>query len=192
MIRDKAILELHKLLLRGLNATFKDNVCATHTILEDAAQDSLLCVIAKLDTFRGESKFLTWVMKIAIRNVYAEMRKAGWKDVSFQDASKSGGLNLVDLVSNELSAEQRAFQTFIIEKLWEAVNESLTEKQRDTLIADFVTGMPIEEIARKTNSNRNAVYKLLYDARQNLKKYLIARKINEELIATAFGDLRLE
>lgn len=191
IIRDKAILELHKLLLRGLNAAFKNNICATHTMLEDAAQDSLLRIIARLDTFRGESNFLTWVMKVAIRIVYAEMRKAGWKDVSFEDASESGGLNLVDLVSSELSAEQRALQTFIVEKLWEAVNESLTDKQRDALIADFVTGMPIEEIARKTNSSRNSVYKLLYDARQNLKKYLIACNINEEVIATAFGDLRV-
>ena len=186
LTRDTAILELHMLLLRGLNGAFKSNACATPSIIEDSAQEALLRITVNLDSFRSESKFFTWVMKIAIRIVYSEMRKAGWKDVSIDEASKTTKFNPLKLVSKAISPEEQTMQTLIINKLWEAINESLTVKQRKAVIADFVKGMPIEEIARKMNTNRNAIYKLLYDARQNLKKHLISSDVTLEEIKTVF------
>ena len=56
----------------------------------------------------------------------------------------------------------------LIEMLNRLIEEKLTEKQRVAITA-LLNEMPIEEIARKTNSNRNAVYKLIHDARARLK-----------------------
>lgn len=184
--RDTAIIELHMLLLRGLNGAFKGNTCATPSLIEDSAQEALLRVTSNLDSFRGESKFSTWVMKIAIRILYSEMRKAGWKDISIDDAGETDKFNPIKLVSGEASPEIQTMQTLVIEKLWEAIEEGLTDKQKKAVIADFVKGMPIDEIARKMNTNRNAVYKLLYDARQNLKKQLTSSNITIEEIKKAF------
>ena len=185
-IRDAAILELHMLLLRGLTGAFSSNDCATPTLIEDSAQEALLRVTANLESFRGESKFSTWVMKIAIRIVYSEMRKAGWKDVSIDAASETTKYDTKKLVSDVASPEKQTMQVVIIDRLWEAIDDSLTDKQKKAVIADFVVGMPIEEIARQMKTNRNAVYKLLYDARQNLKKHLISADITIEEIKTVF------
>lgn len=184
--RDTAILELHRLLLRGLFGAFKGNSCVLPSALEDAAQEALLRVTVNLGTFRGESKLLTWAMKIAIRIVYSEMRKAGWKDVSLDQVSNVGKPLVAELVDESISNEKQALQSQIIENLWRAINESLTDKQKTALLADFVADMPIEEIARKMGTNRNAIYKLLYDARQNLRKHLTLSKITSDDIRKAF------
>ncbi len=186
-IRDTAILELHRLLLRGLSGAFKGNDCATPSLVEDSAQEALLRITANLDSFRGESKFLTWAMKIAIRIVYSEMRKAGWKDVSLDEASDVSKPRAAEIVDKSVSPEVRTLQTEIIENLWLAINESLTKKQKTALLADFVADMPIEEIARKMGTNRNAVYKLLYDARQNLRRHLNSSEISFDEVKKAFG-----
>ena len=49
----------------------------------------------------------------------------------------------------------------------------MTEKQR-TVIRAELSGHPLEEIARKLGTNRNAVYKLAHDARRSLKSRLEA------------------
>lgn len=185
--RDTAIADLHMLLLRGLHGAFKTNPCATPTIIEDAAQEALLRVMANLDSFRGESKFLTWAMKIAIRNVYSEMRRTGWKDISLDQASDVGKPLIENFADDSYSPEKLSRQAEIIEKLWQAINESLTEKQKTALLADFVANMPIEEIARKMGTNRNAVYKLLYDARHNLRKHLMSAEITFDDMTKAFS-----
>jgi RNA polymerase sigma-70 factor (ECF subfamily) len=66
------------------------------------------------------------------------------------------------------------------------INEELTDRQRDALVAVKVKGMPLEEVARRMDSNRNAMYKLLHDARQRLKEKLLAEGISPEEILAAF------
>ncbi len=60
------------------------------------------------------------------------------------------------------------------------LQEELTERQRDALMAVMVHGMPMEEVARRMGSNRNALYKLLHDARKRLRSALIARGISDD------------
>ena len=130
---------------------------ADKEVAEDVTQEVFIQLWQKLDNFRGESKFSTWVMKIAIRIVYSEMRKAGWKDVSIDAASETTKYDTKKLVSDVASPEKQTMQVVIIDRLWEAIDDSLTDKQKKAVIADFVVGMPIEEIARQMKTNRNAV-----------------------------------
>jgi len=64
------------------------------------------------------------------------------------------------------------------------MSEQLTEKQRTALMAVEIHGMPLEEVARRMNTERNALYKLLHDARLKLKHHMQKQGIApEELFA---------
>jgi RNA polymerase sigma-70 factor (ECF subfamily) len=55
----------------------------------------------------------------------------------------------------------------MLAKLAELIETNLTNKQRDAMHS-LLNGMPVEVFAEKTGSNRNAVYKLVHDARAKL------------------------
>ena len=56
----------------------------------------------------------------------------------------------------------------LLQKLHNLVETELAKKQR-AATQGLLDGLPIEEIARRTGSNRNAVYKLVHDARIRLR-----------------------
>jgi RNA polymerase sigma-70 factor (ECF subfamily) len=62
----------------------------------------------------------------------------------------------------------------------------LTERQRRALIMLGMQGMPMEEAARRLKTNRNALYKLLHDARLRLRQRLQAEGLNVEEVFSAF------
>jgi RNA polymerase sigma-70 factor (ECF subfamily) len=68
------------------------------------------------------------------------------------------------------------------------IANELTDRQRQALVAVRIYGMPLAEVARRMDTNRNALYKLLHDARQKLKKRLLAKGLSEEEILAAFGS----
>jgi RNA polymerase sigma-70 factor (ECF subfamily) len=68
------------------------------------------------------------------------------------------------------------------------ITEELTEKQRQAMIAVTVRGAPLEEVARRMGMNRNALYKLLHDARLNLKRRLASEGLEVEDIFSTFAN----
>ena len=54
-------------------------------LAEEVAQDTLLRVLDRLDTFEGRSQFTTWVYKIAVRAALSELRRQKWRDVSLDE-----------------------------------------------------------------------------------------------------------
>jgi RNA polymerase sigma-70 factor (ECF subfamily) len=56
------------------------------------------------------------------------------------------------------------------------------------MIAVVFHDMPLEEVARRMDSNRNALYKLLYDARQRLRRRLEARGLTVEEVMAVFAS----
>ena len=66
------------------------------------------------------------------------------------------------------------------------MDEDLTEKQRVALLA-AIGGMPLEAIADRMGTNRNALYKLLYDARKRLKRRMQAERLSAEDVLGVFA-----
>jgi RNA polymerase sigma-70 factor (ECF subfamily) len=64
--------------------------------------------------------------------------------------------------------------------------EELTEKQRQALMGVGQQGMPLEEVARRMGMERNALYKLLHDARLKLKKRMAVEGITPGDALAAF------
>jgi len=141
-------------------------------LAEEVSQETLLRVLDKLYTFEGRSQFTTWVNKIAVRIALSELRRRQWKDISLDElldnkSSKPPPKITSDTASGpELSAEQKDIMT----RIEGLIANELTEKQRNALVAISIHGMPIEEVARRMNTSRNALYKLLHDARLRLKE----------------------
>ena len=188
--REDALGDLRALLVRGLRYAMADRPSVTEVDLEDFAQDALMKILNALDTFRGESRFTTWAQKIAVRVAFTELRRRRWKDVSLQDLIAQygdGDLTPAILTDPAASPEQHAAQHMVVDTLQRLIAEKLTERQRQAMTAVMMGGMNLEEVARRMGTNRNALYKLLHDARQRRKKGLLAEGISAEEALSAFG-----
>jgi RNA polymerase sigma-70 factor (ECF subfamily) len=132
--------------------------------------------------------FTTWVHKIAIRIALTELRRKRWQDSSLDE--------LVDNEENpaperlmadpQAGPETSAERTDIMTRIRRILDEELTEKQRQALIFLGVQDLPMEEAARRMKTNRNALYKLLHDARLRLKRRLAAENLNAQEVLSAF------
>jgi RNA polymerase sigma-70 factor (ECF subfamily) len=197
--RDQALADLRALLVRGLRYALASWSVVDEAILEDFAQDALLKILDGLDSFRGESRFTTWAQKIAVRVALTELRRHRWRDVSLDEmtgsphADPSTGVRRRLLLPDTLAdpsagPEQQAIQRMLLSTLRRIIATELTDKQRQALVAARFHGMPLEEVARRMGTNRNALYKLLHDARQRLKKRMMAEGLSPQDVLAAFGS----
>ena len=84
--------------------------------------------------------------------------------------------------------EQRASQTMMLEMVDEMLKTDLTDRQRTALMAIMHGGMPLEEVARRMDTNRNALYKLLHDARKQMRNRLIEKGITAQEVLGVFEN----
>ena len=168
--REDALTELRAILLRGVVQAFP-GVRGGESFCEDVVQDSLLRILDKLDLFSGKSRFTTWAMSVAVRVGTSQLRKRQFKDVSLDALSASEDLQFDVPEESAVTAAESVDHAALLGHLRNLIATSLTEKQRKATNA-ILHGMPVEEIARRTDSNRNAVYKLIHDARMRLKQGL--------------------
>jgi RNA polymerase sigma-70 factor (ECF subfamily) len=188
--RDEALADLRAFLVRGLRYALAGRSGVDEAALEDFAQDALLRILKGLDSFRGESRFTTWAQKIAVNVAFTELRRRHWQDVSLDDLGVREDTDFIPETLADPSAgpEQQTLQRAMLSTLHRLIDTELTDKQRQALVAARVHGMPLEEIARRMNTNRNALYKLLHDARQRLKKRMLAEGLSPQDVLAAFGS----
>jgi RNA polymerase sigma-70 factor (ECF subfamily) len=122
--------------------------------------------------------------------VLTELRRRRWQDVSLNGIVESGGLDFVPdmLIDPSADPDQQAVQRLFLETLRRLITTELTEKQRQALVAIKIHGMPLAEAARRMGSNRNAMYKLIHDARQHLKRKLEAEGLSPDDVLAAFAS----
>ncbi len=191
--QEAALADLHitllKVLPRALTRWLSPDDPALEMLAEDTAQDTLLQVLDKLDTFEGRSQFTTWVYKIAVRIALTELRRKRWKDVSLDEITETSGQDTapVFLSNREHDPESKTEQNETILHLKAIMMEELTDKQRQAMNAIVVQGMPLEEVARLMGSNRNALYKLMHDSRLRLKRRLEMEDLSIEEILEIFN-----
>jgi RNA polymerase sigma-70 factor (ECF subfamily) len=174
--RDEAIARLRDLLLRA--ARFEVNrrrASMPHVrssefdeIAEEAASDALMSVLARLDDFRGASRFTTWVYKFALLEAAVKLRRRAWqgREVPLQPEAW-------DLVrSTALDPAEQAEQTELLTVVQSAIASALTDHQRDVLVSLAINGVPIDVLAERMASTRGALYKTLHDARRKLRREL--------------------
>ena len=190
--KDDALADLRELLLRGLRAALGNRIQRDlEHVIEDFVQDGLIKIMDNLDTFRGESRFTTWAQKIAINSAFTELRRRRWQDVSLQEMVEDHEGNEytpIILTDPEPTPEEQVTRQVMMGFVQKMIEEELTERQRQAITAIVLNGYPMEEVARRMNTNRNALYKLLFDARQHLQRSMIKNGFTpQEVLATFEG-----
>ena len=159
------------------------------SLADEVTQDTLLRVLDHLDTFEGRSRFTTWVQKIAVRIALTELRRRRWRDYSLDSLVEENeeGVSfpslMIDPAPNPDSLTQQSDMLLQVGRL---ITEELTEKQRQAIVATAIEGVPLEEVARRMNMKRNALYKLLHDARLRLKNRMADEGLTTEDIWAVF------
>jgi RNA polymerase sigma-70 factor, ECF subfamily len=192
--RDAALSDLHALLLRalpqGLSRLLSPENPAFESLIEDTVQETLLRTLKALDTFEGRSQFTTWVYKIAVRVALNELRRRRWRDVSLDGLEDDANGESVprQFASSAPSPEFVVERADILEHLQQIITEELTPRQRAAMQAIHMQGVPMEEVARRMDTNRNALYKLLHDARLRLKHRLEREGLSPKELLEMFGQ----
>ncbi len=191
--KEAALADLRAVILNGLPYALSkylspDNPQFT-SLTEEVAQDTLLRVMDHMDTFEGRSRFTTWVQKIAVRIALTELRRRRWRDFSLDslvDENEEGVSFPSLMIDPKPNPDTLTQQSDMLQRVGRLIDEELTEKQRQALVATTIEGVPLEEVARRMNMKRNALYKLLHDARLRLKKRLAHEGLTTEDIWSVF------
>lgn len=176
---------LHKLLLGA--ARFEINRRrASHPYLRggdlddlahQAADDAMMAILAKLETYRGESRFSTWAYKFALLEAAVKLRRRAWQGREMPIEDEHWGALADRAHSPEASAESRE----LLAALTEAIRTELSPHQREVLLAIAVNGVPIDVLAERLNTTRGALYKTVHDARKKLRGQLTGERSEDDL-----------
>ncbi|MEP7089327.1 MAG: sigma-70 family RNA polymerase sigma factor [Nocardioidaceae bacterium] len=174
--RDSSIARLHVLLQRiahleairrsGMNGISGQEL---EDLADQAASDAVVSVLRRIGDFRGESRFTTWAYKFVVFEVSSKFGRHAWRrhGIPFDGEvweRLPGRLG----VDPELVSESRE----LLAAVREAVDQQLTSHQRRVFVAIIVHGVALDELVIELDSNRNAIYKTLFDARRKLRGYL--------------------
>ena len=197
-VRDAAIQDLRQRLQRGIyyylsrERSDLSGLAAEEIVkmADDFAQDATLRVLANLDSFRGDSRFTTWATKVAVRVAISEMRRARYRDFSLDELMDNGDLKPdvgTAISSTPIDRPESAMEKQdALQKINQAFEEVLTTRQRAALEAVVLNGVPMEVVAEQLGTNRNALYKLIHDARQKLRTYLENQGLSPDYIMNLF------
>jgi RNA polymerase sigma-70 factor (ECF subfamily) len=141
-------------------------------VAQQAADDALVKILAKLDDFRGLSRFTTWAYKFAIFEASSKLARHAWQRHAAPSREEPDLSELPDTLASRPSeqAERREQLT----ALRSAIETELTPRQREVFVAIALNDVPIDVLALELDSNRNAIYKNLFDARRRLRDSLAA------------------
>lgn len=190
-VADEAITDLRAILLRGLRYALA-NHRVTEADLEDFVQDGLLRILREVASFRGDAHFTTWAQKVAVRVALTELRKRRWRDVSLEDVirgDQQSDFTPSVLISTDQDPGRRATLQMMIGMVQRLIAEELTERQREAMMAIMVGGMPMQEVAERMGTNRNALYKLLHDGRKRLQTRMVNEGLSVDELLTMFDEV---
>jgi RNA polymerase sigma-70 factor, ECF subfamily len=175
-VRDVAIAELHRMLIRGAHhelARRRDTL--EHIPAEDlrdlatqAADDALVAILAKLDTFRGASRFTTWAYKFVLLEAGVKARRRAWHGREVVLEAESWPL----IADSSPDAQHAVEELELLCAIRDAVRDNLTPHQREVFSALALNGVPIDVLAERLTTTRGALYKTLHDSRRKLRAAL--------------------
>lgn len=174
--RDAALRELHALLLRAARHQVSRMTALVSAlgaerideIVNQSADEAMVALLGKLSTFEGRSRFTTWAYKFAVLHAAVEVRRHAWvgREIALEQSVEPWSSGPTPEAYSEAAALSAAITT--------AIDTVLTMHQRQIVIAVLIDDVPIDILAERLGSSRNALYKTLHDARDALRAQLIA------------------
>jgi RNA polymerase sigma-70 factor (ECF subfamily) len=178
-VRDQATARLHDVLLgaarfevarrRSTLPHLRGN--ELDDIAHEAAADALMSVLARLEDFRGASRFTTWAYKFALLEAAVKLRKRAWQGREVPLEPETWSLFSSGMLGPDAEVEQNE----LVAALQNGITEVLTPHQRRVLVALAVNSVPIDVLADRLSTTRGALYKTLHDARVKLHGHLEAQ-----------------
>ncbi len=143
---------------------------------EEAVQDAFIKVHSNIDSFRGDSKFSTWLYKIVYNVCYTRLRnKRSFVDISVVEDRYE--YRLLQTKDSELHTQQ--FETKDLAENINRVLQELPERYLTVVHLFYVEELTVEEIARIMNISQNSVKVRLYRGRMLLRDIVTKRFGNE-------------
>jgi RNA polymerase sigma-70 factor (ECF subfamily) len=182
--RQAAERELHAKLVRIALAEVRRRSASTPVtgpelddIAHQAAADAMLAILAKLGDFRGESRFTTWAYRFVILEVSSKLGRHFWRNPPVAlDAGQWE--RLPDRFGIDPAGHTEAVG--ILAEVRRVVEDELTSHQRRIFVAIVVDGIPLDALVAKLGLGRNAIYKVIFDARRKIRHALVAKGYLEE------------
>ncbi len=131
--------------------------CGDSALADDIAQETFIKVYLSCDGFREDSKFSTWIYRIAY-NAFLSDRRSQRQSDALTEAVLMPGTDNAD-------------SAFRYQHLYLALDR-LTVKERTAILLHYMQGYAINEIAEITDSSTDAVKAQLSRGRQHLKDLL--------------------
>jgi RNA polymerase sigma-70 factor (ECF subfamily) len=176
--RETALARLHQMLLRVAvheayrrGPTFRIGGPELDDLAHQAANDAMVSLLGKLDSFRGESRFTTWAYRFVTLEVANKLGRHFWRNPAVSLAAEDWERLPAPCAADPLAQTQ---QRELIAAVRCAMTETLTDHQRLFFVAIVVNGVPIEAMVSQYGSNRGAIYKTVFDARRKIRAYLTA------------------
>ena len=155
--------------VRAFERLYRRHVTRVHTLArrmmgpedaDEATQDVFVRVWEKLDTFRGEAKFGTWLHRVAINLMLGKRKKRGRRRERFVEAEGA----LETLSSRPVRPETRID--------FESAIEYLPDGAREVFVLHDVEGYKHREIARELGISPGTSKSQLHRARMMLREHL--------------------
>ena len=174
--RDQALRDLRELLLKAARFEVRRRGSALphlrggdgEDLAQQSADDALLAILAKLDDFRGDSRFTTWAYKFALLEAAVKLRRRAWQGREIPLEAEHWGM----IADRRSTPDQDAETGELMRAIRHAIDQELTPHQREILVALTLDGVPIDVLAERLNTTRGALYKSLHDARRKLRVVL--------------------
>ena len=137
-------------------------------LAQQSADDALVAILAKLDDFRGDSRFTTWAYKFALLEAAVKLRRRAWQGREIPIETEHWSL----IADRGATPADDAESSELMSAIQRAIEDDLTPHQREILIALTLNGVPIDVLAERLATTRGALYKTLHDARRKLRQVL--------------------
>ena len=146
--------------------TLAIKIVKNHEDAEEVAQDSFLKAYEKLDSFKGNSKFSTWLYTIVYRNSISKIRKkkvttSGIDDYVMDNYSEGHEFPQLEAIKN---GEQQKYVREAIDRL--------PEKDALLITLFYMNESSVEEIEQITNLTQSNIKVKLFRARKKLNTEL--------------------
>jgi len=135
-------------------------------LAQQAADDALVAVLRRLHTWERRSRFSTWVYKFGILQAGVTVRRQAWRhrEVHLPDTTV-----VVDPAASPSDVVEAGH---LVRAVHDAIESALTPHQRRVALALLVDDVPIDVLAERLGTTRNALYKTVHDARVRLRAAL--------------------
>jgi RNA polymerase sigma-70 factor (ECF subfamily) len=179
----QAYRDLTNILRRDLSRALGSRPGVDETVLKDFVQDALIKIRHNLDSFRGDCRFTTWAKAVALRTALTALRRAHWKNVSLDDVV----LGRLEYRAPAPTPEQHSQRAEVVDVLFKLIEGELSPHQSKAVLGTL-GGVPHALLAEQLGLNRNALYKVVHDARKKLRVGLERHGIRAEDVRELFHE----